>query len=154
MKVSLYIFLFYLLLARKKCNRCGKKAKCFYQEGESLSSTNLSSVEINDLDPSNNPIQIQGRISNFNPKYNLNIYDKNDNNIEIKSNMNQVEGQIEDNDKNKLNKRNKKPLIERKGDWICLRCHNLNFSFRTHCNRCHFRKNENTLLMKTQQKEK
>ena len=30
----------------------------------------------------------------------------------------------------------KKPLIERKGDWQCPMCHNLNFSFRVTCNRC------------------
>ena len=27
-------------------------------------------------------------------------------------------------------------LNEMKGDWICFFCHNLNFSFRTKCNRC------------------
>ena len=30
----------------------------------------------------------------------------------------------------------KKPLIERKGDWQCPMCHNLNFAFRVTCNRC------------------
>ena len=30
----------------------------------------------------------------------------------------------------------KKPLIERKGDWQCPLCHNLNFAFRVSCNRC------------------
>ena len=30
----------------------------------------------------------------------------------------------------------KKLLIEKKGDWICTFCGNLNFSFRTRCNRC------------------
>ena len=30
----------------------------------------------------------------------------------------------------------KKPLVERKGDWQCPLCHNLNFAFRTSCNRC------------------
>ena len=24
----------------------------------------------------------------------------------------------------------------RQGDWVCLQCHNLNFSFRKKCNRC------------------
>ena len=36
----------------------------------------------------------------------------------------------------------KKPFIERPGDWICSNCQNLNFSFRTNCNRCHLPKNE------------
>ena len=30
----------------------------------------------------------------------------------------------------------KKPLIERKGDWLCPKCSNLNFAFRLICNRC------------------
>ena len=34
----------------------------------------------------------------------------------------------------------KKPLIERKGDWQCPKCHNLNFAFRQECNRCHLSK--------------
>lgn len=32
--------------------------------------------------------------------------------------------------------RRKKYLKERVGDWICSKCSNLNFSFRTVCNRC------------------
>lgn len=30
----------------------------------------------------------------------------------------------------------KRPVEERKGDWVCLGCKNLNFSFRRCCNRC------------------
>ena len=30
----------------------------------------------------------------------------------------------------------KKALAERVGDWLCLNCNNLNFSFRDNCNRC------------------
>ena len=36
----------------------------------------------------------------------------------------------------KSGERKKKPLIERKGDWQCPLCHNLNFAFRVSCNRC------------------
>jgi ABC-type antimicrobial peptide transport system permease subunit len=39
-----------------------------------------------------------------------------------------------------LNDKKKKPLIERKGDWQCPKCHNLNFAFRLQCNRCHLSK--------------
>ena len=35
------------------------------------------------------------------------------------------------------------PLIERKGDWSCPKCRNLNFAFRTNCNRCHLNRTEN-----------
>ena len=38
-------------------------------------------------------------------------------------------------DKNK-NENKKKNFEERKGDWLCLFCNNLNFSFRIKCNRC------------------
>jgi len=38
-------------------------------------------------------------------------------------------------DKNK-NENKKKNFEERKGDWLCLFCNNLNFSFRNKCNRC------------------
>ena len=41
--------------------------------------------------------------------------------------------------KRKLNR----PFTEREGDWICFKCKNLNFAFRTICNRCHEAKNKN-----------
>lgn len=37
---------------------------------------------------------------------------------------------------NNNNRKNHKNFEERKGDWVCPRCHNLNFSFRIMCNRC------------------
>ncbi|MCQ2820327.1 MAG: hypothetical protein MJ252_23925 [archaeon] len=36
----------------------------------------------------------------------------------------------------------KKPLIERKGDWSCPKCRNLNFAFRLICNRCQLPKTD------------
>jgi hypothetical protein len=36
----------------------------------------------------------------------------------------------------------KKPFQERAGDWVCLKCKNLNFSFRVVCNRCQSAKSE------------
>ena len=49
-------------------------------------------------------------------------------------------GSVSDDDSSKvastlqLNK--KVALTERVGDWVCLNCNNLNFSFRNICNRC------------------
>lgn len=40
------------------------------------------------------------------------------------------------------------PLEIRVGDWICLYCNNLNFSFRKKCNRCGLMKKSSTLLLK------
>lgn len=48
------------------------------------------------------------------------------------------------NGNNKENKnKDRKQFIERTGDWICFNCQNLNFAFRTNCNRCHISKIEN-----------
>ena len=46
--------------------------------------------------------------------------------------------------------RNKKSFIERPGDWVCCNCKNLNFAFRTNCNRCHLTKSENQKYFQTQ----
>ena len=39
-------------------------------------------------------------------------------------------------DSNLVNKIHKTTTQTREGDWICLNCNNLNFSFRKKCNRC------------------
>ncbi len=44
---------------------------------------------------------------------------------------------------NKKSNKCKKPFVERPGDWICCNCQNLNFAFRTNCNRCHLTRSEN-----------
>lgn len=44
------------------------------------------------------------------------------------------------------NKKKKKPFAERAGDWVCIKCKNLNFSFRSACNRCNISKSENDKL--------
>lgn len=43
---------------------------------------------------------------------------------------------------NKFQYRKMRPFCERTGDWICKKCRNLNFSFRTECNRCKLPKKE------------
>lgn len=40
---------------------------------------------------------------------------------------------------------NNSKFIERIGDWICINCDNLNFAFRTICNRCQLSKSESTI---------
>ena len=55
-------------------------------------------------------------------------------------------GKNQENNLNNNNFNNKKMFIEKPGDWICNNCQNLNFSFRTNCNRCHMPKSENQKL--------
>ena len=55
-------------------------------------------------------------------------------------------GKNQENNLNNNNFNNKKTFIEKPGDWICNNCQNLNFSFRTNCNRCHLLKSENQKL--------
>lgn len=45
-----------------------------------------------------------------------------------------------------MDEKKKKPLIERKGDWSCPKCRNLNFAFRASCNRCQLTKNEADMI--------
>ena len=93
----------------------------FYQESTSLSSTNLTSLEHDNL--CNSPMK----------------YQENKFNMSSESSPN-------------LKKKKKKHFIEREGDWICLKCNNLNFSFRNICNRCHLTKTENnSLIIKSNQ---
>ena len=52
--------------------------------------------------------------------------------------QNNLRGNFDISNKKNMNtiKFKKKPFDKRKGDWNCLKCNNLNFSFRTVCNRC------------------
>ena len=55
-----------------------------------------------------------------------------------------LKNQSEDEDK-------KKKLKERKGDWTCAKCGNLNFSFRIVCNRCQIHKTESEMMLQGNQ---
>jgi hypothetical protein len=49
-------------------------------------------------------------------------------------------------DTNSSERKKKKPFSERVGDWVCIKCKNLNFSFRIICNRCQLPKTESEKL--------
>jgi hypothetical protein len=46
----------------------------------------------------------------------------------------------------KADEKIKRPFTEKMGDWVCFCCKNLNFSFRTTCNRCSISKLDNAKL--------
>ena len=47
-----------------------------------------------------------------------------------------------------MEEKTKLPLEIRVGDWICLYCNNLNFSFRIKCNRCGLLRKSSSHLLK------
>jgi hypothetical protein len=52
------------------------------------------------------------------------------------------DGDISYTQDNDENNKSRKPFVERAGDWVCIKCKNLNFSFRVICNRCQLPKTE------------
>jgi len=46
----------------------------------------------------------------------------------------------------RTSEKKKRQFAERQGDWVCMKCKNLNFSFRVVCNRCQLPKNESEHL--------
>ena len=44
-------------------------------------------------------------------------------------------------------KKTKKKFIERKGDWKCSKCNNINFAFRNQCNKCKISKEESEKIL-------
>lgn len=60
-----------------------------------------------------------------------------------------IMNEYDDSNKKKDDKKKKKPFVEREGDWICFKCKNLNFAFRTNCNRCHLTKAENQKIIQS-----
>jgi len=63
------------------------------------------------------------------------------------NNLNEKNDDDSDNSADKKNKR--KPFVERVGDWVCVQCKNLNFSFRVVCNRCQLPKSESEKMLES-----
>jgi len=94
---------------------------------------------------------------NFDYPYSMMMVQNNNNNQKFKENN--FENMAKEENENGLklkptnrqipktdSKKIKKPFIEREGDWVCLQCKNLNFSFRVSCNRCQISKEDNETL--------
>jgi hypothetical protein len=99
-------------------------------------SDNLNNEEVS-LDKSEKSENFKEKLENFSLKEDLVKDEKNTD----KENQNTL---------NKANsadsKKKKKPFVERVGDWVCIKCKNLNFSFRVVCNRCQLTKAESEKL--------
>lgn len=107
---------------RKLCNRCGgKRTNLYYREGSCLSSQEIYNMDYFSMFTSNN-------------------------NLNNMNNITQSKSQMINTNQN-VNQNSNNQYSGRSGDWICFKCNNLNFSFRTHCNRCHLPKNQNQRLM-------
>ena len=112
-KVSIYLISYFL--ARVKCNRCGinKSPK------RNIKNKMQKQEEIKQ------PIMQNSVINNMSMNMGSSIQEQDPNDTSLE----------EDGKK-------KKPFVERVGDWVCIKCKNLNFSFRIVCNRCQLPKNE------------
>lgn len=49
-------------------------------------------------------------------------------------------------------RKKKKPFVERMGDWACIKCKNMNFAFRSSCNKCNLTKVDSDMLFNTYMK--
>lgn len=122
---------------RKKCNQCKKSPNKFQPNIVRENLFNFSSLNLNEKNQ--NEPDFERKDSNSTA--NSSIYISQNNTIINVTNTNTYEEQEKDSTEHK-----KKKLHERVGDWICIKCRNLNFSFRVICNRCELPKSENDML--------
>lgn len=92
---------------------------------------------VNNINSYNNNSNL-GKFKNSNSKIN-----ENNKKTCEEENMNDVNNNLFTN--NSSEKKRNKPFVERAGDWACIRCKNLNFSFRVTCNRCQLHKSISTI---------
>ena len=140
MKVSkkLFNFIYYLKIVRNICHKCGKININLLNNKGAFSDNNIISLE-------------QKFFSNF-PNYNNNRkFGMNNQNMINNYYSKSFKSHNSQNNNEEFKCKNKKPFIERPGDWICYNCHNINFAFRTKCNRCQITKNINHILIKENQ---
>ena len=102
---------------------------------EELDFSNDSLKEDNSLDLSKTLLPLLNNGYEFIPKGFKQIQDKT-NNTKLPKNFNKYNMNGPEDNINFFLTKNKGFIKERKGDWICQICKNLNFSFRVKCNRC------------------
>jgi hypothetical protein len=112
-----------------------------YSQFSNSNSTNKNTKEERKLNPKNYLIKMFGRdgwICKFCTNFNFETRNKCNRCQAIK--MPKTKEEI--NKKKEKNKKNKKKVKERKTDWLCLNCQNLNYGFRKNCNRCKIERKE------------
>jgi len=102
---------------------------------------NLQKLAMNSTSNVNNNQQ-QGEVSQNQQNMNENKEGGKENIAQNANKTSQAEGK----------KKSKKPFQERVGDWVCIKCKNLNFSFRLICNRCQLTKIESDKLFENYMK--
>ena len=106
-----------------------------------LNNPNLPQNQNNNNNMNNIPqISLNDDFNNYhnnnNMNNNYNVFNEQMKMNMIQNNMlNHMEMNIQNN-KNHNKEKGKKPFEIREGDWTCFHCNNLNFAFRTKCNRC------------------
>jgi hypothetical protein len=140
-----------LTLVRSKCNRCGKPQsrpgselmKPFQDEQQMQAYKPQSPKQPEAYDVEDNLFNLNLQSFNLqNSIVNFNSSSINDSNSVINSSNPSSEGKTNSTNSDKK----KKPFVERVGDWVCIKCKNLNFSFRIICNRCQLPKLESDRL--------
>ena len=94
---------------------------------------NLNSIINIDNSPIYIPIQMRNNEQNQSNNISVNKMNKKSKKNEAKNNQNKINKFDKKNNKDGKIKRN---FEVRLGDWNCAKCNNLNFSFRSKCNRC------------------
>lgn len=92
------------------------------------------------LNPNSNACFNNGNVLENMQNFGLN-QTSNINNPDTEGKQDELNSSMNSNDR-----KNKKPFMERVGDWVCIKCKNLNFSFRVMCNRCQMTKYESERL--------
>lgn len=130
---------------RKKCNRCkkdktntdfnGKPLHMLKAEGKLPAEFPTHGLSVQNAGKSRNPVNGLGFQSIAQTGLAFMNVNKHSQPVGMYKTFEPVDTGSNIPDPSQLQAKGRK-LMERKGDWICKTCHNLNFAFRKNCNRC------------------